>query len=213
VLLVAGATASGCASHEVSPEELQKSAERLHLKVKPGMDVGEIGAGDGAMTVAVAKAVGPQGRVYATEIDTNKLARIRARVEKAGLRNVRVIQADDDTTNLPDACCDVIFMTAVYHHFTHPTETDTSIYRALRPGGVLAIQDFRPTIWLAPWTPEGVPSNRGGHGVPEQIVIGEVTAAGFQETSFTDRCPDDAFRHYYCVAFRKPVAPQTSSSR
>ena len=179
----------------------------------PGMSVGEIGAGNGRMTVAVARQVGPGRHVYSTEIEPKKLARIRKRVERANLDNVSVIKASVTDTNLPRDCCDVIFMTGVYHHFTRPIETDASIYDSLRRGGVLAIQDFRPSWWLAPWKPKGVPSNRGGHGIPENVLIDELTAAGFHETRFTDACPSSLFLHYYCVVFSKPASPSASGTR
>jgi ubiquinone/menaquinone biosynthesis C-methylase UbiE len=201
-----------CGSRVISRQELDDSAARIGLKLKTGMDIGEIGAGDGTMTIVVANAVGASGHVYSTEIDANKIARIREKIQKAGLVNVSVIQAGEADTNLAANCCDAIFMTAVYHHFTHPNETDAGIFRALRPGGILAIQDFRPTMWLAPWTPAGVPANRGGHGIPESVLRFEVTAAGFQETRFTDKCPADLFRHYYCVDFQKPATPSSATT-
>jgi predicted methyltransferase len=65
-------------------------------------------------------------------------------------------------------------------HLTDPKDIDASLYRALKPGGELAILDFRPTWLLAPWTPKAIPANRGGHGIPPTIVVDEVTAAGFK---------------------------------
>lgn len=195
---------AGCGPHEISQQELHDAAVLAGVPLKPGMDVAEIGAGEGAMTVVVAKAVGPGGHVYSTEIDPARLARIRVRVQQAQLDNVSVIEASAAATNLPKNCCDLIYMTGVYHHISRPAETDASIYQALRPGGVLAIQDFRPTLWLAPWTPKDVPANRGGHGIHEKVLIDELTTAGFHETSFTDSCGNSLFLHYYCATFRKP---------
>jgi len=200
-------------SHDISQEELMRAEAIIGVQVKPGMNVGEIGAGAGRMSVAVAKQVGPSGHVYSTEIDPQRLARIRRRVERANLDNVSVIEASATKTNLPGECCDLIFMTGVYHHFTNPAETDASIYNSLRPGGVLAIQDFRPAWWLAPWTPKDVPANRGGHGIPENVLIDEVTGAGFHETHFTAPCSSSLFLNYYCVVFTKPGSPTPSAAR
>ena len=58
--------------------------------------------------------------------------------------------------------------------------TDQGIFRALKPGGLLAINDFPPTVWLALFKVDGVPVNRGGHGVPDRVVIDEMTGAGFR---------------------------------
>ena len=58
-----------------------------------------------------------------------------------------------------------------YHHLTDPKDIDASLYRALKPSGELAILDFRATWLLAPWTPRGIPANRGGHGVSLALVV------------------------------------------
>jgi hypothetical protein len=91
-----------------------------------------------------------------------------------------VIEAGDATTNLRDGCCDAIFLRDVYHHLTHPAEIDQSILSALRPGGLLASIDFPPKWYLRPWTPKGVPANRGGHGIPQTVLASELTTVSFQ---------------------------------
>ena len=69
--------------------------------------------------------------------------------------------------------------------------------RSLKPGGRLAIIDFPPRSGLDPV--EGVPSNRGGHGIPQKIVIEELTAAGLHMEKVVRDWPDDD----YCVLFLK----------
>jgi predicted methyltransferase len=89
----------------------------------------------------------------------------------------------------------------VYHHFTSPNEMDGSLLRSLRPGGLLAVIDFAPRKSLTESDPvKGVPSNRGGHGIPRKIVVEELTAAGFRLDKSFDNWPDDG----YCLLFRKP---------
>jgi ubiquinone/menaquinone biosynthesis C-methylase UbiE len=182
--------------------EIEKIAPLLALR--PGSVVAEIGAGNGAVSVAAAEKVGPTGHVYSTEIDSKALARIRKAVARAGLQNVTVVQARTDDTGLPAACCDAIYMIGVYHHITDPVATDASIFRALRPGGKLVIVDFRPTLWLRLFTPKGIPANRGGHGIPEKILEDEVTRAGFQIERKFDHWGNSWFLSNYCVVFRKP---------
>jgi len=65
-------------------------------------------------------------------------------------------------TGLPAGCCDAILLRGVYHHLTEPTAALVSLRRALRPGGRLLVIDFAPVWWLAPWTPKGIPKDRGG---------------------------------------------------
>src|SRR5690606_17719747 len=62
------------------------------LEIQPGMEVADLGAGDGTYAIALARRVGPSGHVYATEIDPDRLAAIRQAVKEAGLDNVTVIE-------------------------------------------------------------------------------------------------------------------------
>ena len=184
------------------------------LAIKPGATVAEIGAGDGAMAVRVAKKLGPDGRVFATEIDPALVEQIREHARKADLNNVTVVTATPTDGGLPANCCDAAYMIGVYHHITDPAPTDASISRALKPGARLLINDFPPTIWLALFRVNGVPANRGGHGVPDDIVINEITAAGFREMKETRPWhPGFLIRDTYCLVFSKPEDSKTAPQK
>jgi ubiquinone/menaquinone biosynthesis C-methylase UbiE len=155
---------------------------------KPGTIVADIGAGDGRYAFAVAQIVGPSGKVFATEIDQEKLAKLRSEVTKRRLNNVIVLESKEADTNLPSECCDAIFLRRVYHHLTKPAEFDAALVRSLKPGGRLAIIEFPPRSALEPV--EGVPANRGGHGIPEKIAVQELTSAGFNVTKTVNDWPD-----------------------
>ena len=145
-------------ARDTTHAELEKLATLLDWK--PGRTVAEIGAGEGRMTGAVAQRVGPSGRVFTTELDPKRLAGLKDLVARKKLSNVTVIEAGDADTNLPADCCDSIFMRDVYHHFTHPTALNTSIYRALKPGGMLAVIDFPPEKRDSLSPVPGVPESR-----------------------------------------------------
>lgn len=144
------------------------------LGLKPGMTVADIGAGFGAWTVQFAKVLGPSGRVYSTDIGAAQLAALREHTKHEGLTNVTVIEGSPNATNLPAACCDGILIRDAYHHLTEPEAIIKSMAAALKPGGRLAVIDFppRPNSDL----PAGVPANRGGHGVPPEVIVKEVGA-------------------------------------
>jgi len=164
---------------------------------KPGTIAADIGAGDGQFTFAAVEHLGAAGKIYATEIDAKKLEELRAEVAKRKLQNVVVVESKEADTNLPTACCDAIFLRRVYHHLTKPVEFDANLVRSLKPGGRLAIIDFPPRSGLDPV--EGVPANRGGHGIPQKILIEELTAAGLQMEKVVNDWPNDD----YCVLFVK----------
>jgi len=141
--------------------------------------------------------VGASGKVYATEIDAKKLGELRDEVAKRKLGNVMVVESKEADTNLPTGCCDAIFLRRVYHHLTKPAEFDANLARSLKAGGRLAIIDFPPRAGLEPV--EGVPSNRGGHGIPQKIVIEELIAAGLKVEKIVEDWPEGD----YCVVFVK----------
>ena len=185
----------------------QKIADEIvqMLAIKPGATVAEIGAGNGAMAVQIAKRIGPRGRVLATELDAGLVEKINERARKADVDNVVAVRATATDSGLAPDCCDAAYMIGVYHHITNPAETDASIFRALKPGARLLVNDFPPTLWLALFKVKGVPANRGGHGVPDKIVVNEFTEAGFRELKEVRPWhPGFFIRHNYCLVFSKP---------
>ena len=100
------------------------------------------------MSFAASARVGAGGHVYSTELDEKKLAHFQEEVNRRKLRNVSIIKGDPSGTNLPDDCCEAVFMRHVYHHFEKAQQTDAAIFRALKPGGLLAIIDFPPNRGL-----------------------------------------------------------------
>jgi ubiquinone/menaquinone biosynthesis C-methylase UbiE len=195
VLACAAVTLFAVRARGNAADEIKRLAALMEWK--PGTVVADIGAGDGRFTFAAVEHVGASGKVYATEIDAKKLDELRAEVARRKLQNVAVVESKEADTNLPTACCDAIFLRRVYHHLTKPPEFDANLARSLKPGGRLAIIDFPPRSGLD--TVEGVPANRGGHGIPQKIVIEELTAAGLRVEKVVDDWPNDD----YCVLFVK----------
>lgn len=74
------------------------------------------------------------------------------------------------------------------------------------PGGHLVVIDVPPTIWRSPWTTDGLPANRGGHGIPAQVLSDELTQKGFEAVSLDEHCSNGWLgRHYFAAVFRKPM--------
>jgi ubiquinone/menaquinone biosynthesis C-methylase UbiE len=184
---------------QASSDEVRRLGQIMGWKT--GQTIGDVGAGKGEIGIAAAGVVGKTGRVYVTELDEEKRKALEGEVKSRGLANIVVLQAAEKQTNLPNECCDGIVLRRVYHHLTAPVEMDASLLRSLKPGGELAIIDFAPRKWLSESDPvKGVPANRGGHGIPKNILIEELTNAGFKVDKVFDDWPDG-----YCVVFRKPA--------
>jgi ubiquinone/menaquinone biosynthesis C-methylase UbiE len=165
------------------------------LELQPGMSVADIGAGFGAMVTVLARTLGPTSRIYATDVAERQLEVLRRdRVE-----SVTVVEGGERSANLPEACCDAIYMRDVYHHFTHPDDVNRSLRGALKPGGRLAIIDFEARAGSP--LPDGVNPNRLGHGIPPRIVQEEVARAGLTFDRLISKWPDQQ-GNYFLVLFR-----------
>jgi ubiquinone/menaquinone biosynthesis C-methylase UbiE len=183
----------------ISESEIQRLARMMNWKA--GQVIADVGAGEGEIGFAAAGVVGESGKVYLTELDEEKFAALQKDAGRRKLKNVVIVAAAEKESKLPDNCCDAIILRRVYHHFTAPAEMDASLLRSLRQGGLLAVIEFAPRKSLTASDPvKGVPSNRGGHGIPKKILVEELTTAGFKlEKTFDDWPEDD-----YCALFRKP---------
>lgn len=168
------------------------------LKLQPGDVVAEIGAGGGELTLAIARHVGPGGRVLTSELGAERVAALRDAVAKNGAANVEVLESHALRTNLPDACCAAIFMRNVYHHFGDTTAMNASVFQALRPGGRLAVIDFPPRN-NAESAPAGQRADGGAHGVSAETVAAELKAAGFAVVS-----QDERPNRWFVVVATKP---------
>jgi len=182
-----------------STEEIKRLSREMGWK--SGQTIADVGAGEGEIGFAAAGVVGETGKVYLTELDDKKREALEREAKHRGLKNVAILQAAEKQTNLPDNCCDAIILRRVYHHLTAPVEMDASLLRALKPGGELAIIDFPPRKWLSETDPvPGVPANRGGHGIPQNILLEELTKAGLHIDKILNDWPEGS----YCVLARKP---------
>lgn len=171
------------------------------LELRSGMTVADVGAGFSAWTTRFARQLGPAGRVYATEIGAAQLAALRDIVAKERLTNVTVIEGTAASTALPAACCDAILVRDAYHHFTAPADMGRSLAAALKPGGRLVILDFPPRANSQ--VPAGVPANRGGHGVPADVVERELSAVLTHVRTVPNWSPESQPADLFLVLFRK----------
>jgi len=192
IVLLSGCTWTGF-GFDASGPEMPRLQEALGLRA--GMVVADVGAGKGQLTFALAAAVGPDGRVFSTEVDPKRLGALRTTFAGAKLGNVTVVEAKATESGLAEDCCDAIVLRRVYHHLSDPAATNASLFRALRPGGLLAVIDFSPPPLFG----------RGSLGVPVQEVVDELTARGFHMVRLSTDWPGRGPLGTYCVLLRKPL--------
>ena len=137
-----------------------------------------MGAGDGELSIAAAKAVGPSGRVYTSELGEGRVKTLRDRTAASGLSQITVVEGDAVKTNFPDAACDALFMRNVYHHFADPAAVNRSIAAVLKPGSTIAVVDFEPPNNEAERAADR--AKDGMHGVTPGTVARELAAAGLE---------------------------------
>jgi ubiquinone/menaquinone biosynthesis C-methylase UbiE len=125
---------------EVRLNERQPPAQVLKaIGIKPGMIIGEVGAGRGRYTVQIASRIGPSGMVYANDIEENYLKQLERRCTDQGVTNVRIVLGGLTDTKLPLEALDMVIMVNVVHCLAEPVPLLRSIKKSLKPDGVIAI--------------------------------------------------------------------------
>lgn len=113
------------------------------LGIRPGMAVADIGAGVGYYSLKFAAKVGPQGKVFATDLQPEMLLLLRKRLEKDKVTNVEPVLGSETECKLPDQSIDMAVLVDVYHEFSEPRKMLASIRRALKADGRLVLLEFR----------------------------------------------------------------------
>jgi protein-L-isoaspartate O-methyltransferase len=114
------------------------------LGVAEGSTVADIGAGAGWFTIQLARRVGPNGAVYAQDVQRQMLEAIRRRVAREGLQNVQTRLGAGSTPNLPERTFDAILVVDVYDAVDEPVPLLRNLAAALKPGGRLGIVNYKP---------------------------------------------------------------------
>lgn len=169
------------------------------LGVRAGSVVADVGCGRGYFTFKLAERVGPEGKVYAEDIKGDDLASIRSRAAQDGLAQIETVEGASNDPRLPRASLDAALVMNAYHEFRDHDAMLAAIYRALKPGALLALIDGAAEA--------GHPRDYydGMHRLPEHFEREDAARAGFrfirQEPGFTQ--PDNG-KEFYFLIFAKP---------
>ena len=156
-------------------------AERVmnHLGIKPGLRVADIGAGAGYYTVRLARRLGQSGTIYAQDVNADYLKQLESRLDRDGVRGIRLVLGAPRDPRLPPDSVDVAILSHMYHEIENPYEF---LYR-LRPS-------------LAPGARVGIVDNdrrTQDHGTPPALLRCELAAVGYREVGFTHLTPADGY--------------------
>ena len=147
----------------------QKPHQVIHaLALKPDARVADLGAGTGYFSARLASML-PQGRVYAVDIEPDMVRYLEARAKRENLRNLVAVAGAPGDPRLPEKV-DLILLVDVYHHIEDRARYFSKLRAALRPGGRIAIVDFRLD------SPQGPPPS--SRMAPETVKA-EMRAAGY----------------------------------
>lgn len=161
------------------------------LALQPGEKVADIGAGSGYFTIPVAKAVGPEGVVWAIDIRQEMLDHLRERMKGEELDNVRLMQVEADDPQLPEGRVDTILMIDTLHYVQDRTAYARKLREGLAPGGRIVIIDYRPKSWEErPWGPPP------GQQIPRETIDTEFAAAGLKPVRVHEFLPEQYFVEY-----------------
>ena len=141
-------TASVSAAAQTSPNPRDKKEQPQKVLeatgVKPGMVIGEVGAGSGYFTFPLARAVGPEGRVYANDIKRYGLDTIEERAFSEKVKNIETVLGTAHDPRFPRHALDMVFMVNSFHEFTKPVEMLANLRPSLKPDATVVIMDRDP---------------------------------------------------------------------
>jgi ubiquinone/menaquinone biosynthesis C-methylase UbiE len=143
------------------------------LHVADGTVVADLGAGGGWFTVRLARRVGPNGRVYAVDVQRLMIEAIKRRVQREGYTNVTPVLGASTGPGLPaGARTDAVLIVDAFHEMRDPVVLLRNVARTLKPQGRIGVIDYEPG--------EGGPGPEPRERVPPSVVIADATAAGLK---------------------------------
>lgn len=160
-------------------EDCAMLLEALH--VKPGQTICDLGCGNGFYTLQLAKLVGDQGKVFAVDIQPEMLHLLDERAKAEEVTNIEPSVGSQVDTGLAPQSVDLILLVDVYHEFSHPHQMLSAMRRALKPGGRIALAEFREEDPAVPIKPL--------HKMSKKQILKEFSPSGFRLVEEFDKLP------------------------
>lgn len=164
-------------------EELEKPEVVLQaMGLEDGDVVADLGAGTGFFTRRMARAVAPSGKVYANDIQPEMLERLKASAVQEGIDNIVTVLGTETDPGLARGTFDWILLVDVYHEFQQPEPMLAKIREALKPGGRVALVEYRAEGDTAAHI-------HPDHKMTAEQVLAEWTPAGFELVETIEELP------------------------
>jgi ubiquinone/menaquinone biosynthesis C-methylase UbiE len=176
---------------ERSEEEQPDKAIAL-LGLPKGATVADIGAGNGYITWRLAERVGPTGKVFAVDIQSEMLEMLRRNMQQRKLKNVETVLSAYDDPKLPANAIDLVILVDVYHEFSEPQKMLRRIRESLKPDGRLVLLEYRGEDPSVPIRPE--------HKMTVAQVKTELEPEGYR----VDRILEDLPRQHILIFQKTP---------
>lgn len=159
---------------ERSERELEEMPDTAldAIGVRPGMVIADVGAGVGYFSIRMAKRVGPDGKVFANDVQPEMLTMLRERAAKARVNNIETVLGTEADPKLPRGAMDIILLVDVYHEFSQPQSMLRKLKASLKPDGRLVLLEYRKEDPRIPIRPE--------HKMSVAEVKAELSAEGLQ---------------------------------
>lgn len=120
------------------------------VPLQKGQRILDIATGTGIVAISAAESVGNQGKVVGVDISSTMLNQARVKIEKAGLQNIELIEADADYIDFDNESFDVIFCSSAFVWLSDIPNALQKWYRFLKKGGTLAFSCFSETSFMTP---------------------------------------------------------------
>ncbi len=152
-----------------------------NLGIKAGMNICDMGCGNGFYSLQMAQLTGKNGYVVAVDVQPEMLGYLRERMEGQGVDNVIPILGSFHDPRLPPKMIDLILLVDVYHEFSHPQQMLAAMRRSLKPDGLIVMVEYRAEDKSVPIKPL--------HKMSKKQVNKELTANGFKLVKEFDGLP------------------------
>jgi ubiquinone/menaquinone biosynthesis C-methylase UbiE len=168
-------------SHKLEDPERLKwiPPEEVMARIGPvsGMTIADVGTGTGYFALPFASAVGIEGKILAVDFQKEMLEKLRLKLSGSGApQNIVLVEGEAGRTTLPGNSCDLVFMANLWHELDDEAGVLGEVQRLIRPGGRLAILDWRGDVGSPPGPPVA-------HRVPLETLLRVLSRHGWRVTS------------------------------